>query len=124
MNKLIIIGNLTKDPEQRTTPSGKTVCNFDVAVNRRNNETDFFRVAAWNELGNNCQKYLEKGKKVCVVGSVTARPYINQKNEACASLEVTANEVEFLSPKNGGTIQTENQNYGGMIPVDVDDNPF
>lgn len=113
MNRLMIIGNLTKNPETRTTPSGKTVCNFDVAVNRRNNEADFFRVAAWGELGNNCQKFLEKGKKVCVVGSVSARPYVNQRNEACASLEVMANEVEFLSPKNGG-----------MIQVDDADNPF
>ena len=113
MNKLIIIGNLTKAPELRTTTSGKNVCNFDVAVNRRNGEADFFRVSAWNEQANVCAKYLSKGKKVCVIGSVTAKPYVNQKNEACASLEVMANEVEFLSPKDSG-----------MTPVEDEDNPF
>ena len=72
MNRLTIIGNLTRDPEQRTTPSGATVCSFTVAVNRRgrrdaqNNqpEADFFRVSAWNQLADICQKYLAKGNSL------------------------------------------------------------
>lgn len=104
MNSLTIIGNLTNDPELRTTTSGKNVCGFSVAVNRRNKiegqpDADFFRVSAWGQLGENCAKFLAKGKKVCVVGSISVRTYENQKHETRASMEVKANDVEFLSPK-------------------------
>lgn len=104
MNKLTIIGNVTKDPELRTAASGKTVCNFSVAVNRRKKvegqpDADFFRVSAWSELGDVCQKYITKGKKVCVVGSVGVHAYTTSKGDAAANLEVLASEVEFLSPR-------------------------
>ena len=104
MNKLVIIGNVSNNPELRTTPSGKTVCNFNVAVNRRKKvdgqpDADFFRVSAWGELADVCQKFLVKGKKVCVIGSVGCRAYTNSRGEAAANLEVMANEVEFLSPR-------------------------
>ena len=105
MNKLIIIGNVSNTPELRTTPAGKTVCNFNVAVNRRKTnadgtrEADFFRVSAWGELGDVCQKFITKGKKVCVVGSVGVHVYTNSKGDPAANLEVLASEVEFLSPR-------------------------
>ena len=105
MNSLHIIGNLTADPELRTTTGGKEVCTFTVAVNRRqrdkngNTQTDYFRVSAWNERGRVCNQYLGKGKKVSVVGAVSVRPYTNSKGEAAANLEVLADDVEFLSPK-------------------------
>ena len=104
MNKLMIIGNVTKDPEIRATTNGKTVCNFNVAVNRRKKvegqpDADFFRVSAWGELGDVCQKFITKGKKVCVIGSVGVHVYTNSRGEAAANLEVLANEVEFLSPR-------------------------
>ena len=104
MNKTTIIGNLTKDPESRTTQDGKYVCNFTVAVNRRqrdqngNTIADFFRVSAWSKLGENCQKYLAKGRKVGVVGAVSAHPYTDNQGNARANLELFAEEVEFLSP--------------------------
>lgn len=64
MNRLTIIGNLTRDPELRTTQDGKNVCTFTVAVNRRGREgADYFRVSAWNAMGENCHKYLAKGGK-------------------------------------------------------------
>ena len=83
MNKLTIIGNLTRDPELRTTSAGVNVCDFTVAVNRRQRrdaqngqpEADFFRVSAWRERGELCAKYLAKGRKVCVVGPVSVRTY-------------------------------------------------
>ena len=109
MNKLTIIGNLTRDPELRTVRDGINVCDFTVAVNRRNNrqnaangqpEADFFRVTAWRQLGENCQKYLAKGRKVCVVGPVTARTYTANDGTTRVSLEVTAEDVEFLSSRN------------------------
>ncbi|MBO4385105.1 MAG: single-stranded DNA-binding protein [Clostridia bacterium] len=105
MNKLIIIGNLTADPELRTIPSGINVCTFTVAVNRRftsnkdDRQTDFFRVAAWRQLGENCSRFLTKGKKVCVIGEVSARAFEGKDGALRASLEVTADEVEFLSPR-------------------------
>lgn len=121
MNKLTIIGNLTGEPELRTTPSGKQVCSFTVAVNRRKKiegqpDADFFRVSAWDQLGINCNSYLAKGRKVCVIGSVSARAYQTQNGENRASLEVMAQDVEFLSPKEA--------DQGGMTVVQPKDNPF
>ncbi len=107
MNKVFLIGNLTRDPELRTTPSGVSVCSFTIAVNRRraNNaeagqpEADFFRVSAWRQLGEICSKYLAKGRKVSVVGTVSASAYIGNDGQARASLEVQADDVEFLTPR-------------------------
>ena len=122
MNSIFIIGNLTKDPESRTTVSGSSVCTFTVAVNRRKKvegqpDADFFRVSAWNQLGENCQKYLAKGRKVCVVGSVTAHAYSTQAGNPAANLEVMATNVEFLSPMNGTS-------GSGFTPVESDDLPW
>ena len=106
MNQLTIIGNLTGDPITRTTQTGKTVCTFSVAVNRRKSanagqpEADYFRVSAWGELGTNCQKWLIKGKKVCVVGHVSVSTYKAQNGETRANMDVFADSVEFLSPAN------------------------
>ena len=113
MQQLTIIGNLTKDPETRVAPNGNSVCNFTVAVNRKHKvtgqpEADFFRVSAWNKLGENCQKYLSKGKKVYVCGTVSAHAYSGSDGTNMASLDVMAYDVEFLSPKDS------------MTPVDVD----
>ena len=124
MNSLHIIGNLTADPETRTTSDGRDVCNFTVAVNRRKKvkgqpEADFFRVSAWNETGKNCQKYLSKGRKVSVVGPVTARAFTRNDGTVAASLEVMANDVEFLSSKNEGT-----GDNNGYTPVEDQDCPW
>ena len=108
MNKVILIGNLTRDPELRTTSAGDSVCTFTVAVNRRRSSTadagqpeaDFFRVSVWRQQGENCAKYLSKGRKVYVSGPVTCRTYVGNDGQTRASLEVTANEVEFLSSRN------------------------
>lgn len=104
MNKIILIGNLTRDPETRTTATGLSVCSFTIAVNRRKTqqnqpEADFFRITAWRQLAELCQKYLAKGRKVCVTGSVSVSTYEGKDGTTRASLEVTADEIEFLSPK-------------------------
>ena len=96
MNNLTIIGNLSRDPELRSTPSGVAVCTFTVAVNRRNNEADFFRCTAWRQLAENCQRFLAKGRKVAVRGSVSLNTYTAKDGTTKASLEVNADEVEFL----------------------------
>ena len=106
MNKLTIIGNLTRDPELRTTSTGINVCSFTVAVNRRRSangnqpEADFFRVSAWRQLGENCQRYLAKGRKVAVTGPVSVSTYTGNDGTTRATLEVTADDVEFLSSRN------------------------
>lgn len=140
MNKIILIGNLTRDPETRTTSTGLNVCSFTIAVNRRrssqNNanqpEADFFRITAWRQLGELCQKYLAKGRKVCVTGSVSVSTYESKDGTTRASLEVTADDIEFLSPKGedgeGRFSQsahgTEQTNAGGFTQVDEDELPF
>ena len=124
MNRLFIIGNVVKDPELRTTPQGKNVCTFVVAVNRRKKvegqpDADFFRVSAWDAMGENCAKYLTKGKKVSVFGAVSVHVYSTQKGEPGASLEVLANEVEFLSPKSDSI-----DPQSGMQKVEVEGLPY
>ena len=134
MNKLTIIGNLTADPQSHTTQEGKSVCNFSVAVNRRRKiqgqpEADFFRIAAWGRMGENCQQYLVKGKKVCVVGQVSVSTYQTQDGTTRANMEVFAEDVEFLSMSgNGGTPAKEEapavDAQTGMQQVETDELPF
>lgn len=101
MNKLTIIGNLTKDPELRTTTTGINVCTFTLAVNKRGQEeeTDYFKVTAWRQLGENCAKFLQKGRKACVIGPVSLHTYTGQDGKTYANMEVLAQDVEFVSPR-------------------------
>ena len=105
MNKLTLIGNLTADPVLRATQNGTSVCSFTLAVNRRypgpdgQKITDFFRVVAWRGLADSCSKYLARGKKAAVVGELQARTYEANDGTTRLSLDVSADEVEFLSPK-------------------------
>ena len=130
MNKAYIIGNLTADPELRTTTSGKNVCSFTVAVNRRNREgADFFRVTAWDALGENCNKFLTKGRKVAVVGSVSVHAYQTKNGDPAASLELNAQEVEFLSTpaeraENAVKNDEKKDKQSGFTITETDDLPF
>ena len=141
MNKLTIIGNLTRDPELRTTSAGINVCDFTVAVNRRvrrdaqnsQPEADFFRVSAWRQLGENCAKFLAKGRKVCVVGPVSVRTYQASDGTTRASLEVTAEDVGFLSSRNDGeagaysapaAAPAAEPQAAGFTAVETDELPF
>lgn len=105
MQRIVITGNLTADPVLRATPSGTSVCNFTLAVNRRfpgadgQKVTDFFNVVAWRGLADTCNKYLAKGKKAAVIGELQARTYTAKDGTTRMSLDVSADEVEFLSPK-------------------------
>ena len=141
MNKLTIIGNLTRDPELRTTSAGINVCDFTVAVNRRARrdapagqpDADFFRVSAWRQLGENCAKFLAKGRKVCVVGPVSVRTYQANDGTTRANLEVTAEDVEFLSARNDGeagaysapaAAPAAEPQAAGFTAVETDELPF
>lgn len=132
MNKLTIIGRLTKEPESRTTQNGVQICTFNVAVNRRKSgaehpEADFFRVTAWRQLADNCKRYLAKGRQVCVIGSVSVSIYTANDGKARANMEVTADEVEFLSGRNEAQEEPkaqEQQKAQTFVETDEDDLPF
>jgi single-strand DNA-binding protein len=100
MNRWTGIGNLTKDPELKTTAGGQSVCNFTVAVRRpfSKDETDFIPVVAWRELAENVAKRMSKGKKVGVSGRIQVRDYEANDGSKRHVTEIIADEVEFLSP--------------------------
>lgn len=145
MNKTIIIGNLTRDPELKTVNAKGTqtsVCRMAVAVNERygqNESTTYFEVTAWRGLGETCAKFLKKGQKVLVEGRVSVSVYTGNDQQAHASLQLQADNVEFLSPKaEGGATAPRAQapaaqpNYdaptaqanNGFVPVETDELPF
>ena len=106
MNHIMLIGNLVADPELRTTVSGKSVCNFRIAVRRRHAtgqqdsgqpDADFFSIVCWNGIAENCGKFLAKGRKVCVIGSLYSRTFQGRDGVQRFSMEVNASDVEFLS---------------------------
>ena len=137
MNKITMIGNLTADPETRATQSGATVCSFTIAVNRRfanadgERQTDFFRINAGRQLGEVCAKHLKKSKKVAVFGELQARLYDAKNGEKRMSLDVAADEVEFLSPKDEEPKRKKENSDGydhtpdeGFTDIDTSDLPF
>ena len=122
MDRIEFIGNLTKDPELRTTQTGISVCSFSVAVNKpltkaqrdagQQAQAKYYRVSAWRELGENCAKYLAKGRKVYISGTVDVSTYTGNDGAVHANLEVTANEVEFLTPRDAqGAAPAPGQGY-------------
>lgn len=114
VNRVWLLGNLTKDPESQTTSSGITVCKFTLAVQRRfsnadgEKEVDFLNIVTWRTLAENCIKYLTKGKKVAVGGSIQTRSYEVNDGTKKYITEIMADEVEFLSSStNQGTEKLE-----------------
>lgn len=105
LNRIVLIGRLTKDPELRHTQSGKAVCAFTLAVDRPyvgsdgNKETDFINIVVWNKLGENCAQYLGKGKLAAVDGRLQIRSYDGQDGQRRYVTEVIADNVRFLTPK-------------------------
>ena len=107
MNKAILIGNLANDPESRTTASGVSVCQFRLAVQRRFanqqgvREADFFNIVAWRQTAELCARYLSKGRKVAVEGTIQNRSYDAQDGSKRYITEIVADQVEFLSSPQG-----------------------
>lgn len=122
MNKVILIGNLTKDPDLSTTTSGLSVCKFTLAVSRRfgNNETDFLPIITWRGQAENCYKFLKKGSKVAVSGTIQTRSYDASDGSKRYITEIVADEVQFLSTR---TTVEEDSSIAEMKPID-DDLPF
>ena len=113
MNKVILVGNLTRDPELTETPTGVAVCRFSIAVSRDyansegTRETDFFNITVWRGRAEVCGKYLKKGNKVAIVGSLQTRSYEDKDGIKRNVTDIVANEVEFLTPK--GTASDEEE---------------
>lgn len=124
MNKIFIIGNVGGDPEMRYTPNGDPVTSFSVATNRRytsqgeqREETQWFRVSAWNRLAETCNQYVTKGMKVFVDGRLSVQEYVAQDGQTRTSLNVTAFDVQFLSrPGEPGSGQSEDAGGAGYAP--------
>ena len=140
MNKVILIGNLTRDPELTTTTSGISVCRFSLAVSRRftnsegERETDFINIVVWRNAAENCHKFLRKGSKAAVVGTLQSRSYDAQDGAKRYVTEVVAEEVEFVGARVGdaGDADVSGQdtnagNQGGttkLTPIQDDQLPF
>ena len=135
MNKVYLIGNLTRDPEISTTTSGISVCRMSIAVSRRfsnaegGRDTDFFNVTAWRGTADNCAKFLKKGNKIAVSGSIQTRTYDRNDGTKGFSIDIVADEVEFLSSKNDGSAEGGMGVAGGspvsdLQPIDDDNLPF
>lgn len=132
MNRVILIGNLTRDPEVVTLGDGTVKCAFTVAVQRRYASTggeriaDFISVVAWRQLGELCAKYLAKGRKVGVEGSIQTRSYDAQDGSRRYVTEVIAESVEFLAPRDGGAAEPRGakRDEGRFAEVDDDGLPF
>ena len=132
MNKFFGIGRLVADPELKQTNNGMQVCTFTVAINRRFNreETDFFPVTVWRDAAVNCSKYLGKGSQVSVCGAVEIRRYEDKEGIKRTSINITADEVEFLTSKSESGAASNNvstpkkTNVAQLEQVDDDEMPF
>lgn len=127
MNKWFATGNLTKDPELTTTANGINFCRFGLAVKRDyqqngENETDFFNVIAWRNLAENCYKYLKKGSKIAISGTIQIRTYNSQSGEKKSITEIIADNVDFCSPKQKDT--NSEQSTTTFTPIDDSQLPF
>ena len=125
MNKVFLIGNLTKDPELSTTTNGVKFCKFTLAVSRNyskdgKRETDFLNVVVWRAQADNCARYLKKGSKAAVSGSIQTRNYENEGRRVYVT-EIAADEVQFLSTKNEDDVDDlDDMDFDALRPIDED----
>ena len=133
LNRIVVIGRLTRDPELRYTQSGVAVTSFTLAVDRAfknaagEKETDFIDIVVWRQLAENCANYLSKGKLAAVDGSLEIRPYTDKEGNKRKDVHIRADNVRFLSPKSeGGSSQPEQDKPWAAVGGDADDDdlPF
>ena len=131
MNKMIVIGNVGRDPEMRYTPNGNPVTEFSVATSYRWNsadgeqreETEWFRVNAWNRLAETCNQYVTKGMKVYVEGRLQSRPWIGNDGQPRSGNEIRATDVRFLN-RPGQPGEGDGPGPGGPPAGDIEDLPW
>ena len=123
MNKVFLIGNLTRDPELSSTSGGIKYCRFTLAVSRSytrdgKRETDFLPVIVWRAPADNCARYLKKGSRAAVSGSIQIRSYDAQDGSRRSVTEIVADEVQFLSTKNED--ERDDVNFDDLKPIEED----
>lgn len=138
INQVILMGNLTRDPELRTTTTGQNVCSFSLAVNRSwqgsdgqtQDAVDYFDVTAWGKLGELVNQYMRKGRKCLVMGRLSQRSW-EQEGQKRSKVEVVANDVTFLDGGNGGegapsapASSRPSSKSDDVVIEDVDDKPI
>jgi single-strand DNA-binding protein len=124
MNKVVLIGRLTRDVELRYTKNGNAVASFTVAVNRNKDEADFINCIAWKKVAENLANYTQKGMLIAVDGSIQTRNY-EKDGQRVFITEVLAHSVEFLTPKGKGSGEQKDANTGQkQAPASADDDPF
>jgi len=129
MNKILIIGNLGSDPEMRYTPNGNPVTSFSMATNRRyttadgesREETEWFRISAWNRTAEICNQYLQRGSKVYVEGRLSSRTYAGSDGETRVSLDVSATDVRFIDSRGSGPGQGGTSEVNAQAPTTPDE---
>ena len=138
MNKIIVIGNLGRDPEMHYTPSGQSVTSFSVATNRKfttggeqREETDWFNISAWGRLSELCNQYLTKGQQVYLEGRLHLRSYEGRDGQTRWVNEITLTDVQFLSRAGGMgdqpppyDMESGGEDAAGMPADEIDDLPF
>ena len=133
MNKVILIGNLTREPETTKTPNDVSICKFGIAVNRDytdnegKREVDYFTIVVWRNKADICAKYLKKGSKVGIVGTLQNRSYEDKEGVVRNVTEVIASEVEFLSPRQEEpqeTVVSIKRERPALTPIEDNKLPF
>ena len=133
INTVVITGNLTRDPELRSLPSGTSVCKLRVAVNSRRKDgqsgewvdkPNYFDVTVWGAQGENCANYLSKGRPVAVQGRLDWREWENQEGQKRQAVEIIANEVQFLGSRDGGGGGGNGNGFQGKSDVPADTSDF
>ena len=133
LNKIMLIGNLGRDPDMSYTPSGKAIAKFSLAVSRRwtdreanerREETQWFNIVAWERLAETITQYLHKGSKVYIEGRMTSRKYTDKDGVERTAWEVIATEMEMLEPKGAATSSGGSGAAGYDGDVTPDDIPF
>ena len=135
MNKIMLIGNLGRDPELNYTPNGVAIAKFSLAVNRfskspsgeRQEETEWFNIVAWRQLAETCANYLHKGQKIYIEGRLASRKYTDKNGVERTAVEVVASDMEMLTPK-GQTASSSGSSSDAFLGDndlgDLDDHPF
>ena len=123
MKIITITGNLTRDPVIKSTPQGRNLCDFTVAVNEKDSAM-YFDITAWGSLGEICAKYLKKGQKVAVHGSFGLSVYTGKDGQQKTNLRINANTVEFLSKPAEKDLTDEAKRAMEMSDLDISDIPY
>src|SRR6476661_2901912 len=133
INRVVLVGNLTRDPELRHTPSGTAVCSLRIAVNSRRKDQsgqwvekpNYFDVTVWDKQGENCAQYLSKGRPVAIDGRLDWREWKAQDGTTQQAVQIIADTVQFLGPAAPNTIATDDRDLAPNTPGSADDDiPF